>query len=694
MRELLILRGLPGSGKSTLIKEMGLEAYTLSTDDLRKKLGSLEQTFDSIKITQDVERETFKLLDSLLDARMSRGEFTVVDATHINSKSCSRYRKLAEKCNYKLFYYQLDTSLEECLKRNRERKTYSIVPDSVITGMAERFSDDLGDGITRVYDLREFISEIKIDKLKGYTGAVIVGDIHSCATPLKSLLKDFKDDFKYVFLGDCFDRGIEAYETWRILNELSKKPNVVMVLGNHERHILRYCNNEEVKSKSSIETFNELEKHGVTKEELREFYNRFVEYYCFTIFNKTYFCCHGGLSYIPENLKLTSLATFATGVGSYEAEIDDIYKSNFEKGMCRGFIQVHGHRRTTSNEFSYCLEGGVENGGNLVHLGIRQNKVYVGTIRNKIRANDSGYKLDDALINKIVNTTGVYTKELDDNIISVNFSRAVFESKVWNDTTTKARGLFVDKTTGEVVARSYDKFFNLGEMEETMPYSLSSNLKFPVTLREKANGFLGIVSMFNGNVKFFSKTSDKSEHVRYIKDCWDLLQSRTKHALINIMVKHNCSIVFEVIHHEDPHIVEYDKDCLYLLDFIENNIETKFLDIDFDLKDSRLIRPRVFGTAKSYKELMEMLEKIHKLKGEGVVCRDANNFMFKYKTEWYNTWKLHRKTIDTLKKGKKSEYDREFASLLEQRPELLDMDLYSLRDTIEKEQRKANFSES
>jgi len=190
MRELLILRGLPGSGKSTLIKEMGLEAYTLSTDDLRKKLGSLEQTNDSFRISQDVERETFKLLDS----RMSRGEFTVVDATHINSKSCSRYRKLAEKYNYKLFYYQLDTSLEECLKRNREREraSYSIVPDSVITGMAERFSGDLGDDFTRVYDLREFISEAKIDKLKGYTGAVIIGDIHSCATPLKSLLKDFK----------------------------------------------------------------------------------------------------------------------------------------------------------------------------------------------------------------------------------------------------------------------------------------------------------------------------------------------------------------------------------------------------------------------------------------------------------------------------------------------------------------------
>ena len=35
MRILLLMRGVPGSGKSTFIKEQGLEPYTLSADPLR-----------------------------------------------------------------------------------------------------------------------------------------------------------------------------------------------------------------------------------------------------------------------------------------------------------------------------------------------------------------------------------------------------------------------------------------------------------------------------------------------------------------------------------------------------------------------------------------------------------------------------------------------------------------------------------
>ena len=35
MRILLLMRGVPGSGKSTFIKEQGLEPYTLSADALR-----------------------------------------------------------------------------------------------------------------------------------------------------------------------------------------------------------------------------------------------------------------------------------------------------------------------------------------------------------------------------------------------------------------------------------------------------------------------------------------------------------------------------------------------------------------------------------------------------------------------------------------------------------------------------------
>lgn len=38
MRDLIIMRGCPGSGKSTAIKEAGLENYVLSPDALRLML--------------------------------------------------------------------------------------------------------------------------------------------------------------------------------------------------------------------------------------------------------------------------------------------------------------------------------------------------------------------------------------------------------------------------------------------------------------------------------------------------------------------------------------------------------------------------------------------------------------------------------------------------------------------------------
>ena len=62
MKELLLLRGLPASGKSTLIKELELEPYTLSRDDLRMKLGSLDQTENGYRINQKVEKRSNRVI--------------------------------------------------------------------------------------------------------------------------------------------------------------------------------------------------------------------------------------------------------------------------------------------------------------------------------------------------------------------------------------------------------------------------------------------------------------------------------------------------------------------------------------------------------------------------------------------------------------------------------------------------------
>ena len=59
MRTLLLMRGAPGSGKSTWIKENNLEQYTLSPDTIRVMCSSLELQADgNFKISQNQQNET------------------------------------------------------------------------------------------------------------------------------------------------------------------------------------------------------------------------------------------------------------------------------------------------------------------------------------------------------------------------------------------------------------------------------------------------------------------------------------------------------------------------------------------------------------------------------------------------------------------------------------------------------------
>lgn len=52
----------------------------------------------------------------------------------------------------------------------------------------------------------------------------------------------------------------------------------------------------------------------------------------------------------------------------------------------------------------------------------------------------------------------------------------------------------MDTARGKVAARAYDKFFNIGEGEETHMDMLQRRLRFPVIAYVKENGYLGIVS--------------------------------------------------------------------------------------------------------------------------------------------------------------------------------------------------------
>ena len=117
MRNLVILRGAPGCGKSTWIKENDLEPYTLCADNIRLMFQSPEPGIekDSLFISQKNDNDVWAFLYKLMEKRMERGELVVVDATHSRSSDFSQYNDICAKYRYRKFYVDFsDVPIEVC----------------------------------------------------------------------------------------------------------------------------------------------------------------------------------------------------------------------------------------------------------------------------------------------------------------------------------------------------------------------------------------------------------------------------------------------------------------------------------------------------------------------------------------------------------------------------------------------------
>ena len=143
MRNLVVLRGCSRTGKSTWIKENGLEPYTLSPDNIRMMASAPVLTTEGTDMTISQENETYvwSLLFELLENRMKNGDFTIIDATHSRSTDFSRYNDLCSTYRYRKYVVSFtDIPKEVCIERNHNRDAYKRVPDNVIEKMYARFA--------------------------------------------------------------------------------------------------------------------------------------------------------------------------------------------------------------------------------------------------------------------------------------------------------------------------------------------------------------------------------------------------------------------------------------------------------------------------------------------------------------------------------------------------------------------------
>ena len=717
MKQLVLMRGVPGAGKSTFIKENSLEPYTISPDELRQMHTSPVYNEQGMRvISQKHDNQVWDNLMEILEERMINGDFTVIDATHSTGKLIKKYETLARKYRYRTYVVTVEQDLDTLIERNNQREELKKVPEEVIYNIYERLQHEHIPSYATEIKPNKLMNEIKWDKdfldTDNYDKIHVIGDIHSCFTAINQFASYQKiidnPNELFIFVGDYFDRGLETKEMFDYLELIYKQPNVVLLEGNHEKHLRRYAfldedkylslNNALDDSNTTDETFfdtaielfhargfipalKEFLNYGISQKRVRRIVHSLQQMLYFNYKGQYYMINHGGiLPNMLDDINLVSTHQIINGVGGYEYQIDEQWDGS-------DTIQIHGHRNLYREPLdvtkqSINLEGRVEKGGFLRAVTINSDNTL------------TPHEIKNEVFNSKFLLNNDYTKDIDpnltveeylrlakedkyikvipqyDNVVSVNFTKRAFKRKHWNQLSVTARGLFIDESTNEIVGRGYNKFFNINERPETKLENLPDTLKFPVTASLKYNGFLGLMFYDNNRDELIYASKSKTHLSQYDNDFALLFKDIVEETWSNEQIENakkylkdtNRTLLFEVIDNiNDPHIIyDGDKRSVVLLDTVDNTLKFNKLSNDaltflaveiIDIDRNISIPIYSFSNWNDLFTFYQDLEKDNSIAIEGFVFEDSNGFMLKYKTPYYNNWKYMRSLVESLSKG-------------------------------------------
>jgi len=139
-RTLIIMRGLPGSGKSTYVKENFPDAVVCSADSF-----FLNEDGEYIFVNWKLQQAHQHCFRKFIDAVTSDAETIVIDNTNICRWEYENYVFMAEKFGYRIRKIRMNFA-ESDIPLFGKRNVHGV-PEFKINQMFERFEDDTDEEI-------------------------------------------------------------------------------------------------------------------------------------------------------------------------------------------------------------------------------------------------------------------------------------------------------------------------------------------------------------------------------------------------------------------------------------------------------------------------------------------------------------------------------------------------------------------
>jgi len=135
------------------------------------------------------------------------------------------------------------------------------------------------------------------------------------------------------------------------------------------------------------------------------------------------------------------------------------------------------------------------------------------------------------------------TRDQEDGLLIFNYTpKAQFEGR-WNFFERVSRGLILNRVTGEVVARAFDKFFNWFEGGRKAS-------GYIVTITEKMDGSLGVLYRLNGEYRIATRGAFNSEQADWA----------TRFLNVNYQLEglpEELTLLFEIVYPGNRVVVDY-----------------------------------------------------------------------------------------------------------------------------------------